>query len=213
MRFIVIIARGIPYTLLLTVVSFAIGAALGLPLVALRRSRYAVIRALTALIIEIVRGVPVIVWLFVVYFGLGAGVIAFTPLEAAIIVLGVTSAAYMAEIYRSGMIGLPSGQYEAAAALGLNHMTTVRLVTGPQALRIALPSAVTYLLALFKNSSVAYTIGVTEMLFWAFKETEETLQGVLVYGIAGAYYLLMGLPLAVASRSLDRRLRARVATQ
>ncbi len=113
------LSEGVQYTLLLTFAAFAIGALLGVLVAAARVSRFRPIRLLGIGYVEVARGVPPVAWLFLLYFGLAQIDFRIESLPAAIVGLGLISAAYLAEIYRAGLRAVPIGQFEAARAIGL----------------------------------------------------------------------------------------------
>jgi polar amino acid transport system permease protein len=205
------IALGIPWTIALTAVAFAVGAALGLPLCAMSFSRFRAVRELARAIVLTVRSIPPIVWLFFIFFGLGSGVLQISPFQAAVTGLGLITAANMAEIYRGALAAIHPGQWEAALALSLSKTYRFIDVIGPQLLRVALPSGATYAIGLLKDSAVASTIGVGEIAFQAYHTSQRTFHALDVYAIAGLLYILISLPMAWMSRWVDRKLRARVA--
>lgn len=200
---------GLPMTLVVTAAAFAIGLVGGVPLMLGLRSRHAVVRLGVRVIVDIIRGVPPIVWLFLLYFGVSIGALRFDSLSAAIVGLGIIASAYLAEIYRGGFATLPRGQSEAAAALGLTRTTTFGRVLAPQAVRTALPSIATFLLSLLKDSSIASTIGVADMVFAAtmFARQNPTTAGIVPFFLAAGVYLLVSIPVAILARRLDTRLR------
>jgi polar amino acid transport system substrate-binding protein len=156
--------------------------------------------------VEIFRGTPVLLQLYVLYFAL-APVLRLSAFGAAIIGLGLNYAAYEAEIYRGALLSLPRGQTEAASALGLSRLQTLRHVLLPQGLRMALPAMTNDFVALLKDSSVVSVITVVELT------KRMTIAGVdlndwLVPGLAcAALYFAMSFPLAELARRLERRLQ------
>lgn len=206
------VLQGLPMTLLLTVSAFAIGIIGAVPLAVGLSSPNAVLRLLCRLFVDLVRGVPIIVWLFLLKFGIQIGTFKFNPVGAAIVGLGVVSIAYLAEIYRGGLESVPRGQNEAADALGLTRSTTFYRVLVPQAFRIVSPSIATYLTGLLKDSSIASTIIVAEMVFQSqsFARQHPTVEGILPYVLVGILYIVLSLPVAYLSRSLDARMRKAV---
>lgn len=209
MQVVTAVLLGLPMTLLVTAAAFAIGLVGGIPLMLGLRSRWRPVRLLFRLVVDLVRGIPPIVWLFLLYFGISFGGIRLNSLSAAIVGLGVISAAYLSEIYRGGFATLPAGQLEASRALGLGRASTFLRVLAPQAVRTSLPSIATFLLALVKDSSIASTIGVTEMVFAAntFVRQNPTTAGLTPFFVAAGVYVVISIPLAVVSRRLDARLR------
>jgi polar amino acid transport system permease protein len=201
---------GVPLTLLVTAAAFAMGAVLGVPLVVGLRSERALARIPCRFLVDLLRGVPAIVWLFVIYFGVSIGAYRFAAVPAAIIGLGAISAAYLAEIYRGGISSVHAGQWEAAQALGVDGRTVFSRIVGPQALRVSIPSMASYLISLLKDSSIASTIGVTEIVFYTTQDARSGGGGLTVYIIAAITYTVLSIPLGLASRALYDSLRKKV---
>lgn len=203
------IGPGVANTVLLTSISFAFGAVLAIPVTLATRSPLLPLRAVGRGLVEFVRSIPVLVWLFIVFFGLPEEGLSPSPLVAAIATLSVVSAVYLSEIYRGGIAAIDRGQWEASHALGFGRLDTGSRIIGPQVLRVVLPPVATYGIGLLKDSALASTIGVVELTYRANSETQLTGKGLTVYFIVGIVYLLIGLPLAVISRHVDSRLRAK----
>jgi polar amino acid transport system permease protein len=205
------IALGIPWTLAVTAAAFALGAVLGMPLCAMRFSRFGIVRALGGALTLVLRAIPPIVWLFFIFFGIGFGYLQISPFEAATAGLGLITAANMAEIYRGAVAAIHHGQWEAAFALNLSMRHRFVDVIGPQLMRVALPSGAAYAIGLLKDSAISSTIGVNEIAFQAYHTSQRTFHSLDVYAIAGLLYILISLPMAWTTRWVDVRLRARVA--
>ncbi|TDO46385.1 polar amino acid transport system permease protein [Kribbella sp. VKM Ac-2527] len=204
------ILAGVPITLLLTAGALVVGVLGGIPLVAARQSRAAILRLPARATIELLRGIPPIVWLFIIFFGLGTYV-RLDAMSAAAIGLGLISCAYLAEIYRGGLAAIAKGQWEASAALGMPRTATLTRVIGPQVGRVCIPAAASYAIGLLKDTSVAFTIGVTEILYWANDQSRETSDAFWPFVLAAVVYIVMTIPCAWAARALDASLRKRVA--
>jgi polar amino acid transport system substrate-binding protein len=143
--------------------------------------------------------------LFVLYYGL-APYVNLSPMQAAIIGLGCNYGAYEAEVYRGALLALPRGQTEAAKALGLSPVQTLRHVLVPQALRLALPPMTNDFVSLLKDSSLVSVITVIE-LTKRMTIAAVDLRGWLVPGLAcAAFYLVLSVPLSELARRLERRL-------
>lgn len=211
MEVLLAILKGVPVTLGITVLAFAIGLVGGIPLVLARRSKFPPLSWLAISIIELLRGIPPVVWLFIIYFGLGTQIPQITSFMAAVIGLGVVSSAYMAEIYRGGLRSIHQGQWEAAEVLGLGRGSVYGDVIGPQVFRVSIPAAATYGIGLLKDSSVAYVIGVTEVVYYANEQSRQQIDALGPFLIAAAVYIVMTLPTAWATRKLDAKMRKRVA--
>ena len=201
------LVAAIPVTLALTALSFVIGAALGLPLMLIRRSRWRLLRLPAVVVIDLVRGVPVIAWLFLIFFGIASGAVKLSPFTASVAALGLVMAAIMAEIYRAGVMAVDRGQWEAGRALGLSERRTFAQIVWPQAVRVAIPPSASALLGLLKDTAVASTVGVSEITYRATVDTQATFKGLTIFIVAALIYIALSLPVAAVSRSLDRRLR------
>lgn len=202
-----VLLRGVPMTLAVTAGALALGAVLALPVTLLvTRSRWGSVRAVSRLVVDLIRGVPPIVWIFLLYYGLATDVVRLEPVTASILGLGLISSAYLAEVYRAGLLSVDAGQWAAARALGLSEPRLFVDVIAPQALRVAVPPAATFALNLLKDSAIASVLGVTDVAYQANHEAQLASDSLTLYLLAGALYIVLGLPLAVVSRGLDRRL-------
>ena len=205
------ILQGVPMTIGLTVGALAVGAVGGIPLALARRSGIAAVSLAAVSVIEVLRGIPPIVWLFIIYFGLGTALPMLDPITSAIIGLGLISCAYMAEIYRGGLSAITRGQWEASEALGMGRQSVLTFIIGPQVFRVSVPAAASYAIGLLKDSSVAYTIGVSEIVYFANDQSRQTSDALGPFFLAALVYVMMTIPCAWATRALDARLRMRVA--
>lgn len=157
------ILSGLPMTIELTVVSFLGQNVLGILLTLGQMSHHKWLHFITRTYISFMRGTPILVLLFLIYFGLpytGWRVAAFPAAAAAFILNG---SAYVSEIFRSSLLGIDNGQWLAAQSLGLNYFATMRDIILPQALRTSIPAMGNVILDLFKGTSLAAMITVTEM--------------------------------------------------
>ena len=195
-----------PVTLEVTATCFTVGALLGVVLVSGRRSRSWVVRSVSRVVIDVLRGIPPIVFLFIVFFGIGSGAITLSPFQAAVIGLGLISAAHLAEIYRGSLLAVNRGQFEASQALGLGRTTTYVRVIGPQAMRVAIPGMVTWAISLLKDSAIVSTIGVAEIMLVANQDARASGSSLTPFIIAALIYIALGTPLAFLSRYLERAL-------
>jgi polar amino acid transport system permease protein/cystine transport system permease protein len=200
-------------TLLLTVASFVIGGIVGIPLALGLRSKIAPLRWLLRFLVDLIRGIPIIVWIFVLYYGIsqameGSGY-EIENWVSAIISLSIVSAAYLAEIYRGGILAVPTGQTEAAHALGIKSSPAFLRIVAPQAFKISLPSIATYAIGLFKDTSIASVIIVQDIIYHAkaYAQQNGDVPGVVPYAMAAAIYIIISIPVAMWSRRLDRKLQ------
>jgi len=154
-----------------------------------------------------VRGTPLLLQLFVLYFGLSA-IVQIPAFLAALLGLGLNYAAYESEIYRGALEAVPQGQLEAARVLGLSEAQTLRLVRGPQALRLALAPMTNDFVALLKDSSLVSVITVVELTKQTSIFAANVGSWVLPGALCAALYLALSLPLAHAARRLEKRWQA-----
>jgi polar amino acid transport system permease protein len=210
-QYLQVILPGVGWTVLVATGAIVIGSVLGLLFSLMKRSKLAVVRFVATCIVDILRSIPAIALLFVVFYGLGSSYIRISALNAAIFTLGVITAAYMADIYRSAIESLPKGQWEAAAVIGLSNWSTLRLIILPQAVRVAIPSMATIAIGILKDSAVASTIGVPEITARAVNETARTLDGIGNYSAAAILYIILSLPLAFVARMAHGKLSKRLA--
>lgn len=205
------VVAGIPLTLAVTCVALVIGTAVSMPLLAGSLSKYLIVRLVARGFIDLLRGVPIVVWLFIFYYGVTIGPAKLSPFGAAVLGLGLVSGAYLAEIFRGAVSSVAAGQYEAGKALGFTNADLWRAVVAPQAWRVAIPGYTTYGIGLLKDSSIASTIGVAEMVFSAGNYARTSGEGITVFMVAAAVYILVSVPVGVLSRMADERLSKAVA--
>ncbi len=206
-----LIAAAIGTTLLLTVGSGLVGIVLGAPLVLLAQSRFRILRIVYGVFVQVVRGVPALVWLFIAFFGLAEVGIVLPALMSAMLTLGVIAVASMAEIYRGGLNAIQQGQYEAGWALSLSRWSLTRDIVFPQLFRAVSPTTATYFVGLLKDSALASTIGVSEIVYVTGIQVQYNGHGLELWLYAGAIYLLLSIPLGILSRVIHARLTRRYA--
>lgn len=206
---VVSIATGLGTTILLTVVSFVVGALLAVPVALARSSRLRLLNWPAVVLIEVSRGIPPLVWLLIIYYGLSP-VLALDPLPAAVVGLTLISAGYLAENLRAGIDNVHAGQKEAAAALGLTPGHRFWRVVAPQAVNIALPPSASYAVGLLKDTAIASIIGVTDVIFFAQLEVARGASAVMAFLVAGVFYLIVSVPLSYFSRFIDGLIRRKV---
>ncbi len=200
-------------TVKITILSFALAMAIGLPVALCRLYGPAPISGLATTYVEFFRGVPVLLLLFFLYFGLPAisehyqlGIsLGLTSFQAAALGLGLNYAAYEAEIYRAGICSIPAGQWEAAASLGMASSLTFRRIILPQAIRTILPPMTSDLVALFKDTSIVSTIALVELTKEYYILSKSSAKYVEIGLATAALYLLMSVPLGYLSRYLEKR--------
>jgi polar amino acid transport system permease protein len=218
------VLHGIAVTLELTVYAMVVGIVLGVVLAVLRQSASPVARGAAWLYIWFFRGTPVLVqvlfWGFAsalfpqIGLGIPGGPMLFgidtnlvVPLfAAAVLGLGLNEAAYMAEIVRGGLISVSHGQSEAAGALGLTRMQTLRHVVLPQALRVIIPPVGNQVISMLKMTSVVLVIGVGDLLGSVTEIYSRNYRQIALLIVACIWYLVMTSILTYLQSRLERRL-------
>jgi polar amino acid transport system permease protein len=161
--------------------------------------------------IQFFRGTPLLVQLLVVYYGLPPYLstlgIQISPLAAAIVGLGLNSAAYQAEYFRGAVQSIQSGQMMAARAIGLGRAKSIAYVILPQALRLVIPSWSNELIYSIKYSSLAYFVSLTELTFVGKKIALHTARTFETYIIVAAIYLVIVLIVSRLLWELENRVR------
>ncbi|WP_139005080.1 amino acid ABC transporter permease [Arthrobacter crystallopoietes] len=213
------IGRGILVTLGLTAISMAIGIALGVVFAVMRLSANPIVRGTAFAYVNFFRGTPVLVQLLF-WFNLAAlyPVITLgipgvhldanqliTPMTAAILGLGLNQGAYMSEIVRAGILSVDHGQTEAAEALGITRMQTMRRVVLPQAMRVIIPPTGNETIGMLKTTALVSVISVPELLYSAQIIYARTFETVPLLIVASLWYLLITSILTVGQYYLERR--------
>jgi polar amino acid transport system substrate-binding protein len=196
--------RAAGITLLLSCLSMGFAMGAGAAVATGRVYGPPVLRGILTIYVEVIRGTPVLLQLFVIYYGL-SGLVRLPAFLAALLGLGLNYAAYESEIYRAALEAIPRSQLEAARTLGFSETQILKLIRGPQALRLALAPMTNDFVALLKDSSLVSVITVVELT----KQTAIYATNVgswVVPGILCALiYLVMSLPLSRFARTLERR--------
>ncbi len=200
----VLLLDGARWTLALTALAFAGGGALGLVILVLRIAPLRPLRWLGLGWIQAVQGTPLLGLLFLIFFGLPLIGFDVSRWVAATVAMAVYGSAFLAEIWRGAVEAIPAGQWEAASSLGLPRLAQLRLVILPQALTIAIPPTVGFLVQLVKNTSLASIIGLIELSRRAQLVNGATFAPFIVYGVTAALYFCLCFPLTRWSRHLER---------
>ncbi len=208
---------GVLVTIVVATVGMVCSLPLGILLALARRSQIPVVKWLAVMFIEFVRGVPLITVLFMASVMLPLFVpeqLSPDKLLRALIGVAMFASAYMAEVIRAGLIAIPRGQYEAAQALGLGYWRTTALVVLPQALRVTLPNIVNVFIALFKDTTLVFIVGIFDFL-----RTIEAARGdprwtspivsITGYAFAALFYFVCCYGMSRYVHGMERRLARR----
>lgn len=198
-------------TIPLTIISFIVGLIIALAVALARLSSNVVLTNVARFYISIIRGTPLLVQLFIVFYALPQFGIKIDPFPAAVIAFSLNVGGYAAEIIRSAIQSIPKGQWEAAETIGFNYTGALRRIILPQAARVAVPPLSNTLISLVKDTSLASTILVTELLRQAQIVAAPTFEFFALYGTAAVYYWVICLVLSFGQNRLERRLERYVA--
>jgi len=194
------------WTVLLSLMAFAGGVALGLLLLPLRTSRSRALRTASRIYVDVFQGTPLLIQLFVVYFGLPLLGITLDAWSAATIGLTLWSSAYLTEIWRGCVNAIPKGQWDASASLGFTYLQQMRHVILPQALRIAIAPTVGFMVQIVKSTAITSIIGFVDVSRAGAMISNVTYQPFMVYSFVGLIYFCLCFPLSKGSRALERKL-------
>ncbi|MBJ9660195.1 amino acid ABC transporter permease [Burkholderia gladioli] len=196
------------WTVVLSLVSFVLGGALALALLAMLVSSNVALRGAVKLYIEIFQGTPLLMQIFVVFFGLPLAGLDVPPWVAATLGLTFFTSAYLAEIWRGCVEAVPRGQWEASASLAMSYLEQLRHVILPQAARIAVGPTVGFGVQAVKDTALVSIIGFTELTRAGTVISNATFRPFLVYGLVALIYFALCYPLTRWARVLQRKWHA-----
>lgn len=200
--------EGVLVTYYVTLGAMALALTLGLILALMRLANQRWVSLIAQSYIELGRAMPLYVFLLWIYFGLAFALnIIFEPIEAGILALGLLTAAYMAEIYRSGIMAVNKGQFEAARAIGLTLPQVYKDIILPQAFRIILPAAGNQFVGAFKGATIVAVIGVADLMYFAREASLEFFRPFEFYTAAGLILISSTLAFAGVVAIIERRMR------
>jgi polar amino acid transport system permease protein len=195
------------WTILLSLLSFVLGGALGLIIAILRISRFKPVSLAAAGYVQLFQGTPLLMQLFLIYYGLSLFGLRLDAWTAVTIAYTIYAAAFLGDIWRGCIQAIPKEQWEASRALALPYLPQLFLVIMPQAVRIAIPPTVGFLVQLVKATAVASIIGFVELTRAGQLMTNATFQPMIVYPIVAGLYFALCWPLSLWSQYLEKKLR------
>lgn len=195
------------WTVLLSLIAFAGGGLVGLALLVSRIARWPGAERGVALYVQLFQGTPLLMQLFLAYIGLSLLGLDVSAWFAAGLALTLYTSAFLAEIWRGCVDAVPKGQWEASASLALSLSEQLRWVIGPQALRIAVPPTVGFLVQVIKGTALASVIGFVELTKAGTMITNATFRPFTVYACVALLYFALCWPVSAWSRRLERSLR------
>ena len=208
--------EGVEYTLLLAVVSVLIAIVPALVLALMRLSKNRIIKGVAGAYIAVFRSTPLLVQLSIVFFGLFASfnpritLFGFLTIDTFIpccVALALNSSAYVAEIFRAGILAVDAGQMEAARSLGLSKWQGMYMVVLPQAIKNVLPALANEIITMVKESSICCTLGIMDLMFVAKNTATVTMVTLGPYTLAALIYFAINFPASKAIEAIESRLR------
>ena len=209
--------QGILYTLILSVTAVVLAVIPALLLALMRLSRSKFLRGLSGAYIAVFRSTPMLVQLSLVYFGLFSaihlpnyqlfGFLKVSMFVPCVVALALNSSAYVAEIFRAGILAVDAGQTEAARSLGLSAWQSMRMVVLPQAIKNILPTLANEVVTMVKESSICSTIGMMDLMWGAKNVAATTFISVGPYMVAALIYFCINYPASKAIEAIERRMR------
>jgi polar amino acid transport system permease protein len=207
----VFLLAALKWTFALTAVAFLGGGVGGLIVAVMRVSRRRAVRVLASGYVALLQSTPLLLQLFLAFYGLAVLLdIRLEPWPAVAFAFSLYAAAFLGDIWRGAIEAIPIEQWEAGAAIALPRRVVLLRVILPQAIRIAIPPTVGFLVQLVKNTSVAAIVGFVELTRAGQLMVNVTFQPMIVYPLVAMMYFAICLPLSEAASWLERRLDRRI---
>lgn len=192
-------------TLVLAIVSMAIGLALGLFTALMRISKNKILFRISSFYVSAIRGTPLLVQIYLVYFGLPQIGIELSALVSGILALSLNSGAYLSESFRAAILSVDRGQTEAANSLGMTYSQTMRRIILPQSIRTAIPTIGNEYIGLIKDTSLVSVITVTELLYQTTLIVAKTFKPLSLYFTAAVFYWVVCTVFVYMINKLEKR--------
>lgn len=209
--------QGIGYTLLLSISAVLLAVIPALVLALMRLSKNKLLRGISGAYIAIFRSTPLMVQLSLIYFGLFSairlpnytlfGFLKISMFIPCVVTLALNSSAYVAEIFRAGILAVDKGQTEAARSLGLSSWQSMYMVVLPQAVKNILPTIANEIVTMVKESSICSTIGMMDLMWGANKVAATTHISVGPFVLAALIYFCINYPASKGIEAIERRMR------
>ncbi|UUZ70113.1 amino acid ABC transporter permease [Polaromonas sp. P2-4] len=202
------LAQGVGWTVILSLMAFVGGGLLGFGVALARISRNRALRWLALGYVQLVQGTPLLILMFLSYFGLSIMGLSLPAIVAAGLSMTIYVSAYIGEIWRGCIEAVPKTQWEAAECLALTRTQRLFMVILPQALRIATPPTVGFMVQIVKNTSLASVVGFVELARAGQIINNSLFEPFVVYMLVAGLYFLLCFPLSWWARKLENRLLA-----
>jgi His/Glu/Gln/Arg/opine family amino acid ABC transporter permease subunit len=200
--------RGLYVTLYLSIAAMAVGIICGLVFALARLSPLLILHILARILIDFIRGVPLLVLLIFIYYGVSIFFgIDIPAIAAAIGGLGIFYGAYLAEIFRAGILEVDKGQIEAARALGMSRVRVFRRVVLPHAFRAVLPPVTNSFISIFKDSSLVSVLAISELTRAGQEVVIATFRAFEAYAVVAVIYYFIATILSFLSSGVEKWVR------
>ncbi len=201
-----LLLKGAQWTIALSFIAFIGGSVLGLVVAAVRAVGHPILNYIAIVYIQFIQGTPLLGQMFLFFFGFSIFGLDVSPWFAVSISLILFSGAFLGDIWRGCIQAVPQPQWEASACLGLGFIQQMRYIILPQAIRIAIPPTVGFLVQIIKNTSLAAIVGFVELLRAGQMVNAATFKPFTVYIAVALIYFALCYPLSLWSRQLERKL-------
>ena len=194
------------WTVGLSLIAFIGGSTVGLLLLMLRLTKLPAVGPIVAAYVQLFQGIPLLVQVFLAYYGLGLFGINTSPWVAAGIGLTLYASAFLTEIWRGCVAAIPRGQWEASESLALSFYEQLRYIILPQAVRIAVPPTVGFLVQVIKGTALASVIGFMELTKVGKTIANATYSPFLIFSCVALMYFLLCYPVSLYAKHLERKI-------
>jgi polar amino acid transport system permease protein len=194
------------WTIGLSLLAFAGGSVVGMLLLLLRLGKLPGANVFVSAYVQLFQGIPLLVQLFLAYYGLGLFGVNTSPWVAAGLGLTLYASAFLTEIWRGCVAAIPRGQWEASQSLALSFYEQMRYIILPQALKIAVPPTVGFLVQVIKGTALASVIGFLELTKVGKTIANATFSPFLVFSCVALMYFLLCYPVSLYAKRLERQI-------
>lgn len=202
-----IIQAAFKYTIPMTILSFIFAFIIAFLVAIIQITKVKVLSQITSFYIKLFRGTPMMVQLFIVFFGLPKAGIVLDAFFASVLVFSLNVGAYSAETIRAAILSIPKGQWEAGTALGMGYWMLLVRVIFPQAMKVAIPSLFNNFIMLVKDTSLASSITLSEMLMVTQTAVATSFEPLWLYSLVAVFYLIICTVLDWLQKFIEKKLR------
>lgn len=203
-EYIGVLLQGLKLTVVLALAVLALSLFFAIPVALARMSSSPLVRVPIDIYVELMRTTPLLLQLIYIYYVLPQAGIRLDPFTAGVIGLTLHYSAYIGEVYRAGINGVPRGQRHAAEALGMTRFLAFRRIILPQALRLVVPALGNYFITIFKDTALTSVMSVQELMFSGEIISARTYQYFTMYTLTGMLYVAVGYPSALLVGYVER---------